>query len=334
MEDQVQQLVSEYKAGKVSRRQFLQRAALILGGVASANALLLAANGAPFQQVIAAANQVGTAQPTSAATMAATQSATQSADIETSMVTFKGGTEDAPGYLARPKGAGPFPAIVLIQEWWGLDDHIKNVTERFAAQGYATLAPDLYRGVVAKEPSDAQRLVMKVQMDQALKDIQGAVDYLISQDFVAPKKAGVVGFCFGGGLAIMMAYKGQNVGAVVSFYGNAAKPTDDDLKQVSAPWLGLYAEKDSVPESQIREWETKLKQFGKINQMIYYKGAQHAFFNDTRPSYNKEAATDAWARTLAWFGQYLSANGSATPGATMAATSAATAATMAATTSP
>ncbi len=324
MEDQVQQLVTDFKAGKVTRRQFLQRAALLLGGVASANALLLAANGAPFKQVIIAANQAATAEPTAAATMAATMSGTQAADIETSMITFKTATDNAPGYLARPKGAGPFPSVVVIQEWWGLDDHIKSVVNRFAGQGYAALAPDLYRGVVAKEPSDAQRLVMQVQMDQALGDIQGAVNYLIAQDYVAPKKAGVIGFCFGGGLAIMSLYKAQNIGAAVSFYGNATKPTDDDLKAVSAPWLGIYAEKDSVPEDQIRTWESKLKEFGKTNQMLYYKGAQHAFFNDTRPSYNKEAATDAWAKTLAWFGKYLTADSTATPAATMASTMAAT----------
>ncbi len=328
MEEQVQALVSEYKSGHVSRREFLKRAAQILGGIAAANALLLAANGAPIRQVAEAAHaieQAATPAATPAATMAATA---DSLAIETSMVTFKGNGEDAPGYLARPKVAGNFPSVVVIQEWWGLDDHIKSVTERFAKRGFVALAPDLYRGVVAKEPSDAQRLVMQVQMNQALGDIQGAVDYLVAQDYVLPKKVGVVGFCFGGGIAMMMAYKGKSVGAVVSFYGASANPTDDDLKAVSVPVLGLYGELDqSIPQDRIKHWEATLKQYGKINEMVTYKGAQHAFFNDTRPSYNKDAAEDAWPRTLAWFAKYLTEM-SAMPEGTMAPT---TSATMAAT---
>ncbi len=311
----VQQLVEDYRSGNISRRQFLKRATVILGGAALANALLLAAQGASIQQVAAAAGMLteeATSEATEAATMAATMAVTEEfSEVQTSMVEFKSGDGNAPGYMARPKADGKFPGIVVIQEWWGIDDHIKSVTERFAHQGFVGLAPDLYRGKVAKEPSDAQKLVMALKIDQAMTDIQGAINYLIGQDFVAPDKAGVVGFCFGGRLAFQSAYQSKNVGAVVVFYGAGANPSDDDLKNVSAPILGLFGAKDpSIPVDKVHEWETKLKQFGKTNEMIIYPDAAHAFFNDTRDSYVKDAALDAWPRALAWFQKYLTATSS------------------------
>ncbi len=298
----VEQLVSGYRSGSLSRREFLKRAALLLGGAAAARALLLAASGAPIEQVALAAGAIeGTAPATLPATLPATE---ESLEIQTSMITFKG-NGDAPGYLARPTAQGTYPGVVVIQEWWGIDDHIKSVTQRFAQKGFVALAPDLYRGKIAKEPNDAQRLMMTVQQDQALKDIQGAVDYLDQQDYVSPHKAGVVGFCFGGGLAMMMSYKGTGIGAVVVFYGTV-KPADADLQNVSVPVLGMYGDKDSnFTVEGINTWADKLKSYGKINQMVIYKGAGHAFFNDTRDSYRALAAQDAWKRTLDWFQKYL-----------------------------
>ncbi len=246
-----------------------------------------------------------------------------SLEIQTSMVTFKGGSDATPGYMARPTANGTYPAVVVIQEWWGVDDHIKNVTERFARLGYVALAPDLYRGQVAKEPTDAQRLVMQVQHDTAIKDIQGAADYLIQQPNVSPRKAGVIGFCFGGGLAMSMSYEGKNVGAVVVFYGAGVKPTDADFQNVSAPLLGMYGDKDpNFTTDQINGWAAKFKQYGKVNEMVIYPGAAHAFFNDTRSSYDQPAAQDAWRRTLDWFQKYLVAESGAA--ATMSATVSAT----------
>ncbi len=298
-EHQVEQLVTEYRAGQVDRREFLRRATVLLGGGSMATALLLAAQGASITTVAHAAGQI-------APTAQATGPATVTADIETSSITFKTASDTAPGYLAKPKGAGPFPAVIVIQEWWGLDEHIKSVADRFARQGFAAVAPDLYRGQVAKEPSDAQRLVMSVQQPKALEDVQGAVDYLVGQSYVKPGKAAVIGFCFGGRIAYNMAYAGKNIGAVAVFYGSGANPTDDDLKNVSAPIIGLWGEADNgTPAARIQEWQTKLKQFGKINEMYIYKGAPHAFFNDARDSYRPEAAQDAWVKVLAWFRTYL-----------------------------
>jgi carboxymethylenebutenolidase len=189
-----------------------------------------------------------------------------------------------------------------------LDDHIKDVAERFAAAGYVALAPDLYRGEVAAEPDDARRLAMELELDQALVDIQGAVNYLISQPDVEPKQAGVIGFCMGGRLTMMMSYRGENVGAAIVFYGGGVQPSDEELRAISAPLLGIYGEADEgIPVDRIHEWDTKLDEFGKTHEIHIYPDAPHAFFNDERPSYRATASADAWDRTLAWLNTYLRA---------------------------
>lgn len=229
-------------------------------------------------------------------------------NIKTGMVSFKGNGSDVPGYLARPDDDKIYPGVVVIQEWWGLNDHIRDVTERVARAGYIAVSPDLYRGQVANEPDDARRLVMAVERPRAMKDIQYAVDYLIAQPNVQPKKAGVVGFCFGGGLSMMMSFMGQSVGACVVFYGGGIDMNDENTPQVSAPVLGIFGELDGgIPVEKVRANEAKLKEHGKTAEFYVYPNAPHAFFNDSRPHiYVKEAAEDAWQKTLAWFGKYLS----------------------------
>jgi carboxymethylenebutenolidase len=223
------------------------------------------------------------------------------------MIQFTANGGEAPGYLVRPDGDGPFPGVVVIQEWWGLDDHIKDVAERFATEGYIALAPDLYRGEIAEEPDDARRLAMELELDQALLDIQGAVNYLTAQPDAEPKHAGVVGFCMGGRLTMMMSYRGENVGAAVVFYGGGVQPSDDDLRAISAPLLGIYGEADAgIPVDRIQEWDAKLDAFGKTHEIIIYPDAPHAFFNNERPSYRPEASADAWKRTLDWLSKHLS----------------------------
>ncbi len=299
LEQAVFALVSEQRAGGISRRAFLRRAAALLGGAAAANGLWLAANGAPIPEVAAAMGILQAQAPT-------TPTAIPNSDIITASIALTDYGSDGLGYLARPTTGGPFPAVAVIQEWWGIDDHIKSVVGRFAKAGFAAIAPDLYRGAVATEPTDAQRLVMTVQTPQALKDIQTAVNYLIGQPFVAPQQAGIVGFCFGGGLAMRMAYSGQHVGAIATFYGAGVNPSDADLKAIAAPVIGFYGGKDtSIPPDQIKHWYATLASEGKIAESHIYPDAMHAFFNDTRSSYNPAAAQDAWPRVLAWFRQYI-----------------------------
>lgn len=228
------------------------------------------------------------------------------ANIQTSMIEFKGNGDIVPGYLARPESGDNLPAVVVIQEWWGLNAHIKDVADRFAREGFVALAPDLYRGVVAKEPDEAQKLAMELDHPKAIVDIQGAVNYLISQDYVSSQKAGVVGFCMGGGLSLLMSTEGKDIGAVVVFYGGRGQVDDDQANRVSAPILGHFGEEDhGIPIDLVRANEAKIKEHGKTIEFHVYPSAPHAFFNNERASYREEASKLAWGRTLDWFHKYL-----------------------------
>lgn len=224
--------------------------------------------------------------------------------MQTQMIEFAANGGTAPGYLARPDGPGP--GVVVIQEWWGLGDHIKRVTERFAEAGFVALAPDLYRGQVATEPDEARKLAMELQYPQAQQDMQGAVDYLLAQPFVQPKKVGMIGFCMGGRLTGQMALHGRDISAFVPFYGLTAL-SEADAAKISAPLLAIYGETDAgFPPDLIRANEQALAASSAPHEVVVYAGAPHAFFNDTRPHiYQREAAEAAWQRTLAWFRQYL-----------------------------
>ncbi|NWF67593.1 MAG: dienelactone hydrolase family protein [Chloroflexi bacterium] len=226
--------------------------------------------------------------------------------LTASMVEFKANGSSAPGYLAYSDDSLKRPGLIVIQEWWGLEDHIKSVTRRMAEQGFVALAPDLYRGKIAAEPDEARKLAMELNHDTAVKDIQGAVNYLRDLPQVQPKQIGVMGFCMGGGLAGQMAFRGEHVGAVVMFYGGRLRLTDSDAAAVTAPVLGIYGEQDqSISPETIQNNESMLKKYQKPCEFIIYPGAPHAFFNDTRASYRPEAAADALQRTLTWFKKYL-----------------------------
>ena len=216
---------------------------------------------------------------------------------------FAGGTTG--GYLSEPKQGGP--GVVVIQEWWGLVDHIKDVCDRFAAEGFVALAPDLYHGKSTKSPDEAGKLMMAMRIDEAERDLGAAVDYLATLDSTTSEKAGVVGFCMGGALALYTATKNPKVGACVVFYGGHPK-VKPDLPNLNAPVLGLYAGKDGfvTPES-VRDLERQLKELGKQIDVNIYNDTDHAFFNDTRPEvYNAEASADAWQRTVEFLRKHLS----------------------------
>lgn len=227
-------------------------------------------------------------------------------NVTTHNVEFKSNGSTCPGYLVVPETDTPLPGVVVIQEWWGLDDHIKDVTRRMAAEGFVALAPDLYHGVSTKEPDEARKLVMDLDRPHALKDIQGAVNYLIAHEMVSPKKIGTIGFCMGGGLSSVMSYTGTNLGAVAVFYGGGAPMTDEMAEKVSVPYLGIYGELDKgIPLETIHSNEALLKKHNKVSEFHIYPEAPHAFFNDTRDAYRESAADDAWNRTLAWYRKYL-----------------------------
>jgi carboxymethylenebutenolidase len=221
------------------------------------------------------------------------------------MVEFASNGGRANGYLSVPeKGSGP--GVVVIQEWWGLVDHIKDVCDRFAGAGYVALAPDLYHGERAKSPDEAGKMMMALRIGEAEKDLRGAIQYLLKNEATTGDKVGIIGFCMGGALSLYAASKNERVGACVVFYGihPNVKP---DLANLQAPVLGIYAERDQfVPPDAVRELESKMKELGKQAEMHIYPETDHAFFNDTRPEvYDARAAEDAWRRVLQFFATNL-----------------------------
>ncbi|HKZ83178.1 MAG TPA: dienelactone hydrolase family protein [Anaerolineae bacterium] len=225
-------------------------------------------------------------------------------EIIAAHVEFPGDGFDGMGYLAHPK-EGTGPGVVVIQEWWGLEAHIKDVTERFAREGYTALAPDLYHGKATSEPDEARKLAMELDRARAVKEIVGAARYLKSLGAVAPAKVGVIGWCMGGGLAFAVTHATSEFNAAVGFYGRP--PMEDETARINCPVLGLFGEADGgIPPAVAEEFRASLVRRGKTHEIHVYPGAPHAFFNDTRPHiYRANAAQDAWKRTLKWFETYL-----------------------------
>lgn len=214
-------------------------------------------------------------------------------------IVSNGGT--CPAYVAEPDGGGP--GIVVIQEWWGLVPHIESVCDRFAAEGFVAIAPDLYRGEASTEPDEAAKLMMALNLERAAKDLGGAVDEAAARGDGAG--VGVIGFCMGGGLALYLAsIRPDAVKAVAPFYGvipwEAAQP---DYSQVQAAVQGHYAEGDAfLPVEQVKALEQQLRDLGTDAEFFVYDGTDHGFFNDTRPdAYNPGAASQAWDRVLTLF---------------------------------
>jgi carboxymethylenebutenolidase len=204
------------------------------------------------------------------------------------------------GYLARPDDSEQHRAVIVIQEWWGLNDNIRDITRRMAGQGFVALAPDLYHGQSVSEPDEARKLVMQLDQAAAVQEISAAMTYLLAQPFVQGGKVGVMGFCMGGGLALQMGLHDDRTGAVVSFYGRPIQP--EQAKDFKAPLLGLYAGRDhGIPVEAVRAMQNAFDKAGILCHIHIYEHAEHAFFNNTRDSYNPTAAYDAWLRTVTFF---------------------------------
>ena len=198
----------------------------------------------------------------------------------------------------------------MIQEWWGLVEHIQDVCDRFAAEGFVALAPDLYHGqkVQPGEPDEAGKAMMAMKMDQAARDMSGAVDELLGRS--SGDRVGVIGFCMGGGLALVLATQRPDaVAAVVPCYGIIPWPdVQPDYSAMSAAVLGHYAEKDDffTPEA-ANALADQLRAMGKSVEIVVYPDTDHTFFNDTRPEvYDAAAAGALWDRTIAFFRSHLS----------------------------
>lgn len=221
-------------------------------------------------------------------------------------VSYPANGRSASGHLAVPDAPGPHPGVVVIQEYWGLEPHIKDVAGRFTEHGFIALAPDLYHGKIAKEPDEALKMAMALDLPQAVKEIGGAARYLIGRSDVRPKKVGVIGFCMGGRLALAFGAASDLVGAIAAFYPGGYRPTVEDARQLKAPILIHFGEDDhSIPSDHRAHIERTLKEAGRIAECHIYMGAPHAFFNDTKASHRPESARQAWERTISWFSRHL-----------------------------
>ena len=296
----VMQLVRSFQVGEISRRTFLRRATAAVGSMSAASLLLAAC-----QPISGTPRPVVEATPSGEGVGSADTNMTTEAGLAAGAVEYPGPDgETLTGYWARPEGDGAYPAVIVLQEWWGLNEHIMDVTRRIAAEGYVALAPDLYKGQVATEPDEARKLVMELDMPAAVDEIGSAIDFALAQEFVAGDKAAIVGFCMGGRLVLMTALANDNLAVAVPFYGSPLAP--EEAAGVKAPILGLYGADDGgIPVEGVLAMQEALTAAGIENEIQVYEGAPHAFFNDTRDSYRPEAAADAWQRMLTWFEKYL-----------------------------
>ncbi len=215
------------------------------------------------------------------------------------MVEFPSNGGSAPGYLATPE-SGTGPAVVVIQEWWGLVPHIREVCDRFAGEGFVALAADLYRGEATTEPDEAGKKMMSLNLAQAARDLSGAVDEVALR--AGQDRVGVVGFCMGGGLALVLAtQRPDKVAACVPFYGIVPWPdAEPDWSALAAAVQGHFAELDGFfSPDKVRALEADLRARGKRADLEIHPGVDHAFFNDDRPEvYDPAAAAAAWSSTL------------------------------------
>ncbi|HKS92105.1 MAG TPA: dienelactone hydrolase family protein [Tepidiformaceae bacterium] len=217
------------------------------------------------------------------------------------IVSFASNGGAAEGYLAKP-ASGSGKGVIVIQEWWGLNGNIKGIADRFAAEGFTALAPDLYHGKVINEPDEAGKALMALNIQQAEKDMRGAVTYLKQ---LTGGPVGAVGFCMGGALALFAACSnGDDVGAIVDFYGGHPA-VKFDFDSLSAPLLGIWAEHDDFVNPNVPGWQAELEKRKKPFEFHTYPGTHHAFFNDEGEAHNPNAASDAWQRTLAHFNANL-----------------------------
>ena len=214
-------------------------------------------------------------------------------------ISYKSGDETVSGMLYTPAGKGPFPALIVIHEWWGLNDWVKEQAAKLAGQGYVALAVDLYRGKVADTPDLAHELMRGVPEDRAARDLRAAFDFLAAQPNVKKDRIGSIGWCMGGGYALDAALAEPHLAAAVIHYGHlATEPAA--LKKINAPILGIFGGQDrGIPVEDVKKFQQSLVQLGKKVEIKIYPDAGHAFENpNNKQGYRPDDASDAWQRTL------------------------------------
>ncbi len=218
-----------------------------------------------------------------------------------------------PCYVSTPGGAGPFPAVVVIQHAGGVDDFIQAMTDRLAAAGYLGIAPDLYHREDPDSSDDALTRMGRLRDANIVPDVIAAIEHLKGLPDVRADRLGITGFCMGGRVAYLMAAHRADLRAAVAFYGGnimapwGEAPAPFDLSEgIQCPLLGLFGEDDPNPSpADVAKLDAELTRLGKAHEFHSYAGAGHAFMNEERPSYRQQAAADAWSKCLGWFERYL-----------------------------
>jgi carboxymethylenebutenolidase len=284
MEQELTHLCKDYETGRITRREFLAKIAVIAGGTAAASSLLML-----MENDYARAEIISKDDPR----------------IQSEYISYSGASGDIRANLVTPKGEGKLPGVVVIHEIWGLNPHIEDVARRLGVEGFLALAPDALTpvGGTPEDPMKAFPLVRKLNNEANVENYVAAVKFLQSH----PKSngnVGVTGFCWGGGVANQVAVNSPDLKAAVPFYGN--QPKAEDVHKIKASLLLHYAENDERIDKGIPAFEEALKR-ASVDYTIYmYEGTQHAFYNDTNPErYNKEAAQLAWKRTIEFFKEKL-----------------------------
>jgi carboxymethylenebutenolidase len=291
MPEKLKELLREYEEGKISRRDFMRQAVITTGSLAAANSLI---GGLLPRDSYAA--QVDPNDPA----------------ILTHNVTYEGKAGPVAGYLARPMKAGQYPGLIVIHENRGLDDHVRDVTRRFAKEGYVALAPDFLSrqgGTMKANPQGAglPNIRELAPSQGVVEDAEAGIRYLRVLPDVRRDRMGVVGFCWGGGMAFITATQARDLKAVVVYYGASPSPLDL-VKDIRAPILANYGEKDPNINKGIPDTEAAMKKYNKVYDYKIYPGAQHAFNNDSNPErYDAKAAKEAWERTMEFFKKNLKA---------------------------
>lgn len=300
------EFVEDYREGRMSRRDFVRKSIGVAGGLAAAMAL--------FSSLGLSEAEVAAAQAAPRVAQAGPNPVTvdpNDPDITVANVQFPSADGSTlRGYLAMPSAPGTCSGIVVIHENRGLLEHHKDVVRRYARAGFAAVGPDLVSregGTDAADPDQVPGFLATADPQRHVDDATGAGTFMQAQDGVRSDAHGITGFCFGGGVVWRTIGQDQSVAAAVPFYG--PPPPLDELAHTSAATLGMYAELDTAITGSAPAVMAALETAGVPHGFHVYQGANHAFFNDTGTRYDAAAATDAWARALAWFREYVPANG-------------------------
>ncbi len=296
------EFVDDFREGRMSRRDFVVKSIGVAGGLAAATAL--------FSSVGLSEAEVAEAQALPRVMQPGPNPVTVSPtdpDISAMAVEFPSADgATVLGYLALPSAPGPYAGIVVIHENRGLLDHHKDVVRRFAKAGFAAVGPDLVSregGTDNVNPDDVPGIVSRVDPQRNVDDATAAGAFLMAQDGVRSDAHGITGFCFGGGVVWRTIGQDPTVAAAVPFYG--PPPPLDMLAHTKAAAFGMYGELDTGITGSAEAVQGALATAGVPHDFKIYAGANHAFFNDTGPRYDKAAATDAWSRMLSWFREYV-----------------------------